>query len=330
MTTSPPTPLITIDSNCVVGLFDQVSETATSVGELRNLMRYAVSGVIRISVTTKVEVDFARDRNDQRRNAILEQMTIFPIIASTFRLDESRLDEPDILFGPQEQRLWDEIQRIVFPGLTESSGKRANKVADVDHLLGHKLATRDVFVTDDRGILRRYSELRDGPGIVVMNPEQCLGYVDAHFARQEKRSLDPTSGVDAYRDGRLRGTVSFDYSNNDQRFVIGEGLNLFETQWSKASDTSIHALRDAPSIDSIALVKGAANIAAVRDAAAYDFSSRHRTPRLGEIVLWRNVNGIYAATQIIAIKDDTRGADPDELCFEFLILPDGSTNFSQG
>ena len=329
MTTSPPIPLITIDSNCVVGLFDQTSATATSVDELRNLMRYALSGVIRIAVTTKVEVDFARDRNDQRRNAMLEQMTMLPIIASTFRLDESRLDEHDVLFGPREQSLWDEIQRIVFPGLTESSGKRANKIADVDHLLGHKLAARDVFVTDDRDILRRYSELRNGPGIIVMSPEQCLRYVDAHFARQEKRPLEPTSGVNAYSDARLRGTISFCYSNNDQRFVIGEGLNLSETQWSKASDTSIHALRDAPSIESIALAKGAANIAAVRDAAAYDFSSRHRTPRTGEIILWRNVNGIYAATQILAIKDDTRGADPDELCFEFVILPDGSTDFSQ-
>ena len=330
MITSPSVPLITIDSNCVVGLFDQASKTATSVCELRYLMRYALSGVICIAVTTKVEVDLARDRNDRRRSAMLEQMTMLPIIASTFRLGESRLGEGDVLFGPREGNLWNEIQQIVFPGLTESSGKRANKIADVDHLLGHKLAARDVFVTDDRGILRCYSELRDGPGITVMNPEQCLRYVDAHFARQKKRPLDPTGGVEAYRDGRLRGTVAFDYSNNNQRFVIGEGLNLFETQWSKASDTSIHALRDAPSIGSIALAKGAANIAAVRDAAAYEFSSRHRTPRLGEVVLWRNVNGIYAATQVLAIKDDTRGSDPDELCFEFVILPDGSTDFSQG
>lgn len=329
METSTKSPLITIDSNCVVGLFDQGSATATSVDELRNLMRYALSGVIRIAVTTKVEVDFARDQNDERRRAMLEQMAMLPVIAATFRLDESQLDEPDVILGSHEQGLWDEIQRIVFPGLNENSGKRANKIADVDHLFGHKLAARDVFVTDDRDILRRYLELRDGPGIIVMSPEQCLRYVDAHFARQEKRPLEPTGGADAYRDTRLRGTVSFDYSNNDQRFVIGEGLNLFETQWSKASDTSIYALRDAPSIESIALAKGAANIADVRDAATYDFSSRHRTPRLGEVVVWCNVNGIYAATRILALKDDTRGADHDEISFEFVILPDGSTDFSQ-
>jgi len=330
MTTSVAIPRITIDSNCVVGLFDQTSATATSVDELRNLMRYALSGVIRIAVTTKVEVDFARDRNDQRRNAMLEQMTMLPVIASTFRLDESRLDNPDVTFGPLQRSLWDEIQRIVFPGLTENSGKRVNKIADVDHLLGHKLAARDVFVTDDRDILRRYSELRDGPGIIVMSPEQCLRYTDAHFARQEKWPLEPTGGVNAYRDTRLRGTVSFDYSNNNHRFVIGEGLSLFETQWSKASNTCIYALSDAPSIDSIALAKGAVSIAKVQDAAAYDFSSRLRMPNIGEIVLWRNLNGVYAATQILVIKDDERGADHDELCFEFVILSGGSSDFSQG
>ena len=71
MNASPASPLITIDSNCVVGLFDRSSATATSADELRYLMRYALSGVIRIAVTTKVEVDFARDRNDERRNAML-------------------------------------------------------------------------------------------------------------------------------------------------------------------------------------------------------------------------------------------------------------------
>jgi hypothetical protein len=235
-----------------------------------------------------------------------------------------------MLFGDGEQGLWDEIQRIVFPGLTENSGKRANKIADVDHLLGHKLASRDIFVTDDRDILRRYSELRDGPGIIVMSPEQCLRHIDAQFARQEKRPLEPTGGDTGYRDPRLRGTVGFDYSNNNQRFAIGEGLNLFETQWSKASDTRIYALNDAPSIESVAVAKGVTEIAEVQDAAAYDFSSRHRTLGLGEIALWRNMNGIYAATKILSIKDDTRGANHDELCFEFVILPDGSADFSQG
>lgn len=120
------------------------------------------------------------------------------------------------------------------------------------------------------------------PGSLIFGPSgHQIGasrFVDAHFARQEKRPLEAAGGADAYTDARLRGTAFFDYSNNDQRFVIGEGLNLFETHRSKASDSRIHAVRDAPSMDAITLAKGVANIADVRDAVAYDFSSRHRTP----------------------------------------------------
>ncbi len=44
------------------------------------------------------------------------------------------------------------------------------------------------------------------------------------------------------------GTATFNYSNFNGRFRIGEGLYLFETQWSKASNTSIYCLTDTPSI----------------------------------------------------------------------------------
>ena len=63
------------------------------------------------------------------------------------------------------------------------------------------------------------------------------------------------------------------------------------------------------------------------DASAYDFSSRVRSPRLGQIVIWRNVNGLYAATRIVSIKDDKRSDEHDELTFEYRILLDG-VNFA--
>jgi hypothetical protein len=325
----PPAPKITIDTNCVVGLFDNESKTATSVNELRELMRYALSGVIQISVTTRVEVDFGRDKNDDRRMDMLRHISMLPVIGTVARWDQSKFDGGDVLAGPEHQGLLEEVQRIVFPGLQPESGKFLNKLSDIDHLVGHKLAGRGVFVTDDNGILRRYAELRDGPGILVMSPAECLRYVDGHFARHQKKTLEPARKNETYWDKRLKGTVTFDYSNNEQRFSIGDGLNLFETQWSKASDKRIYALRDAPSVEALALAKGASEIRNVIDATAYDFSSRYRTPEIGQIVIWRNVNGIYAATKILRIKDDTRSAHHDEITFDFVILPDGSADFSR-
>ena len=40
------TPKITIDTNCIVGLFDIKSQTATLIDELRELLRYALWPVI--------------------------------------------------------------------------------------------------------------------------------------------------------------------------------------------------------------------------------------------------------------------------------------------
>ena len=103
---------------------------------------------------------------------------------------------------------------------------------------------------------------------------------------------------------------------------------MFETRWGKASKTSIYAYTDSSSISGVALAKGVSEIANVHDIAALDFSSRVRQARLGQLVIWRNVNGLYAATKIADIKDDTRGDDVDELTFEYTILPDGSADFS--
>jgi hypothetical protein len=74
-------------------------------------------------------------------------------------------------------------------------------------------------------------------------------------------------------------------------------------------------------------VKGAGAIAEITDAAAYDFSSRSRCPAIGEIVIWLNDNGLYAATQIVDIKDDSRNDERDELVFDYVILADGGRDF---
>ncbi|AZO13996.1 hypothetical protein EJ069_04245 [Mesorhizobium sp. M2A.F.Ca.ET.043.05.1.1] len=311
-----------------MALFDSGSQTATSIDELRELMRYALSGAVNLAITTRVEIDFGRDRDDGRRAEMMHHIAMIPVIGTVARWDQSRFDGADVLVARHHQSLLAEVKGIVFPGLTPESGKYANKLADLDHLVGHKLAGRDIFVTDDGGLLRRYQQLRDSVGILVMSPAEALRFVDAHHARHQQKFLEPAGNDEAYRDRRLRGTVTFDYSNNDHRFSVGEGLYLFETRWSKASNHSIHAYRDEPSVESIALARGAVEISEIRDASAYDFSSRTRSPNIGQVIVWRNVNGLFAATKILAIKDDGRGDERDELSFEFVILPDGSADFS--
>jgi len=76
------------------------------------------------------------------------------------------------------------------------------------------------------------------------------------------------------------------------------------------------------------VARGAARIADVADASVYDFASRTRRPLLGEVAVLQNVHGFYAAIHILSIRDNTRGADRDEVRIQFAIQPDGSSSFS--
>lgn len=124
------------------------------------------------------------------------------------------------------------------------------------------------------------------------------------------------------------GEPVFDYGSFNGRYMLGAGPIEFETMWSKASGESIHLYNDPPSINGIAVAKGARAIHDIGDASAFDFTSRCRTIREGEIAVLRNVHGFYAAVHVLDIKDDTRGDGRDELRFRYVIQGDGSASFS--
>lgn len=320
-------PRLTIDANCIINLFDLESGSATSVEELRALVRYAMEGKVEIAVTTRLEADLLRDRNEARRQPLLETLNMFPVISTVARWDVSKWDG-DLWADDRTVRLNEEIQQILSPGLTTADPRYSNKVNDIDHLTGHVIDARDIFITDDKGILRRRDQLRNGPGIIVMTPAQALSHIDDIALRSAPRTL-PTGGLSPdYHSRALRGTVTFDYTNNNRSYVLGEGQHLFETKWTKASNTAIHAYSDGSSIEALAVAKGAEAITDIVDSEAYDFSSRVRTPKLGEVVIWRNVNGLYGATRLVAITDDTRGDKTNELTFEYVLLADGGRDFS--
>lgn len=131
-----------------------------------------------------------------------------------------------------------------------------------------------------------------------------------------------------YKKGRLTGKVTFDYSNNNGSFTIGRSELLFETKWSKASDVSIHLYNDPPSINGVAVAKGVSKISDLKDASQYDMSSRVRTIQELEIAILKNNYNNYAAIRVIDIKDNTRNDDKDSLSFEYVINPNGKSDFS--
>lgn len=123
------------------------------------------------------------------------------------------------------------------------------------------------------------------------------------------------------------GLISFDYSNNNGRFLVGMDDFAFETAWSPASNSSIHAYDDGENIRKIALATGATRFEDIVDARIYDTSSRARTVRVGEIVIWQNNSGRYLATRIERIAARSNDTEPNELVFSYKIAPDNSHSF---
>jgi hypothetical protein len=75
---------------------------------------------------------------------------------------------------------------------------------------------------------------------------------------------------------KAEGEARFDYTNNNGRFTIGNSDYIFETMWTKASDTSIHVYNDPPSIKGVAIALDAKAVSDISDASVYDMSSRVR------------------------------------------------------
>lgn len=125
-----------------------------------------------------------------------------------------------------------------------------------------------------------------------------------------------------------RGTVTFDYSNNNGRYTVGLETLLFETKWSSASGTSMYIYNDPPSIRSVARADDVRDIRQIKDARAYDTSSRTRTIDLNEIAVCQNENGFYAAFKVLAIKCRSHGDARDEVTFEYVIQTNGSPDFT--
>lgn len=152
------------------------------------------------------------------------------------------------------------------------------------------------------------------------------------FAEEPRAFTSPSLSTrsERYVSPALSGNVTFDYSNNDGRFVIGAGDMAFETAWGSASNDAIHAYRKSSSVHSLALALGANRIEDIKDATTYDTSSWSRTPRLGEVVVWQNSAGYFAATRIEAVRTRSDGDDKDELTLAYVIQPNKSSSFDKG
>lgn len=165
-----------------------------------------------------------------------------------------------------------------------------------------------------------YLDLRTiAPNELCLRLREKLGH-NVRIARAD--------AVPSPRSPSERGRVIFNYSSHNGRHRIGRAPYEFETRWSKASNTSIHCYIDGTNIRAVGLAAKGTNLEELDDTSSLDFTSRVRSPEIGRLVILRNEAGYFAALKIVSIKDDTRGDVIDELVFDYVILTDGSDQFS--
>jgi hypothetical protein len=169
---------LTFDTNCIINLLDYKSESAISVDELVEIIRYGLEGDVNIAITTRVDSDVSNDKDRNRKNEILKRISMFPTIGTIGRWGTSKFDRGDVWVGENHMTLKEELKKILFPGLKSDDPRYINKINDIDHLIGHKINDRDIFVTDDQQILKKAETLKSSVGIEVMNPKQVLEYVN--------------------------------------------------------------------------------------------------------------------------------------------------------
>lgn len=179
---------------------------------------------------------------------------------------------------------------------------------------------------DECAFEARYGELlRDIHGEPVA-PRPALG---PNPFKRVASEIEPrlSFAPERYISPALSGIVTFDYSNNNGHFIVGAGDMLFETAWSDGGSNAIHAYTDPPSIQAVALATGASHISEIEDGSVYDTSSRVRTPRVGEILVWQNTSGYFLATKIERLQSRSHGAPADEVVFSYAIAPQKSSDF---
>lgn len=119
------------------------------------------------------------------------------------------------------------------------------------------------------------------------------------------------------------GEAVIHYADHDGRAVIGEGDTSFETSWSRSSSQDIYVLNDPLGVRGVAIAPDACSVGAVTEtiAAGLNYTSRHRSPREGQIVVFENTAGRFLAAEVVDVRSEGHGDGEDRLVLRYAVVP---------
>lgn len=96
------------------------------------------------------------------------------------------------------------------------------------------------------------------------------------------------------------GKASFDYKKNNGLFIIGSADYSFTTEWSECGPDSIYCYSD--KLKRIGYNPEYTQFPAKNELGNFDYSSRVRKLRVGEIIILENANNRFAAIKILNVR----------------------------
>ena len=171
-------PKITLDTNCVINLFDPTSPSRESVEDLEAIIKAGNDGRADICITTRAEFDVEHDKDSERMKTMLRHIASLPKIGTVGRWDVTKWDIGDFWADENSLLLEERVRNALFPNFAETNPRYRNELADIDHVVGHICAHRDIFVTSDKHILKRSSPLTTSDNLSVMKPSKCRLFLE--------------------------------------------------------------------------------------------------------------------------------------------------------
>ena len=163
----PEVTKVTLDTN----ILQEYWKKQDKLRIVEKLLNLAEDGELDLAVTTRISKDIPHPPLSHRINQ-LPKLRIQEI-GAVFRLGLSPLDGKDLIQDPKFATFCHSLSL----GLSKR-GRTPPDWRDWDHIHGHYLAKRDVFLTWDKRVLECARKLKEKFGVVLIKPEESLSNLE--------------------------------------------------------------------------------------------------------------------------------------------------------
>jgi hypothetical protein len=112
----------------------------------------------------------------------------------------------------------------------------------------------------------------------------------------------------------MNGTVTFRYDNNNGNYTIGAGEYAFTIHWSGANNDIIYVH------GKVGYKDNSKEFPTVEQVGEFNFTSDSRRIHKGDVFVYQNQQGHFAAIKLGKVDSKSHGRHHDEMTFEYKIL----------